>query len=63
MKLFAPPARDVVSGRAARLTRAGIDRPTAEILAADLEVDLHVLLELLERGCPPTLAARIVAPL
>jgi hypothetical protein len=26
-------------------------------------VDLHALIELVERGCPPVLAARILAPL
>jgi hypothetical protein len=26
-------------------------------------VDIHALLELVDRGCPPHLAARILAPL
>jgi hypothetical protein len=26
-------------------------------------MDLHALLELVDRGCPPALAARILAPL
>lgn len=26
-------------------------------------MDLHAMIELLERGCPPDLAARILAPL
>jgi hypothetical protein len=26
-------------------------------------MDLHALIELIERGCPPELAARILAPL
>jgi hypothetical protein len=26
-------------------------------------MDLHALIELVERGCPPPLAARILAPL
>jgi hypothetical protein len=26
-------------------------------------MDLHELIELVERGCPPALAARILAPL
>jgi hypothetical protein len=26
-------------------------------------MDLHALIELVERGCPPELAARILAPL
>jgi hypothetical protein len=32
-------------------------------LASDDRIDLHALLELIDRGCPPELAARIMAPL
>jgi hypothetical protein len=32
-------------------------------LAEDCAIDLHAVLELVDRGCPPTLAARILAPL
>jgi hypothetical protein len=46
-----------------RLRAAGFDAPTARALARDPAVDLHALLELLDRGCPAHLAARIVAPL
>ena len=46
-----------------RLHAAGFDPPTARELARDDAVDLHALLELLDHGCPPHLAARIVAPL
>lgn len=35
----------------------------ADWLAADSRFDLHALLELVDRGCPPMLAVRIVAPL
>ena len=35
----------------------------ARDLAADGDVDLHDLLNLIDRGCPPHLAARILAPL
>jgi hypothetical protein len=31
-------------------------------LARDPRLDLHTLVELVERGCPPELAARILAP-
>jgi hypothetical protein len=44
------------------LLDAGFDRRLAESLAAT-SVDLHALLELVDRGCPPDLAARILAPL
>jgi hypothetical protein len=32
-------------------------------LAGDCRFDLHALLGLVERGCPPALAARILDPL
>jgi hypothetical protein len=32
-------------------------------LANDRRFDLHAVLELVDRGCPPELAARILAPL
>jgi hypothetical protein len=56
-------AQDVVSWRAARLGRAGFEDEDATAIARDLGMDLHALLELVERGCPPHLAARILAPL
>jgi|GEM_PF-2830976 len=50
--------------RRRRLLAAGLDEQLAEQLADDdAGVDLHELLVLLDRGCPPTLAARILAPL
>jgi hypothetical protein len=45
------------------LERAGFGVRLAETLANDLRVDLHAVLELVDRGCPPELAARILAPL
>jgi hypothetical protein len=33
------------------------------VLAHQEQVDLHELLKLVDRGCPPHLAARILAPL
>jgi len=49
--------------REGRLRVAGFERETASQLAEDRSVDLHALLELVDRGCPPHLAARILAPL
>lgn len=37
--------------------------PLAARLAPDPQYDLHALIELVERGCPPELAVRILAPL
>ena len=53
----------VVEWRCARLRRAGFERALAEQLSRECGVDLHALIELVERGCPPPLAARILAPL
>ena len=35
----------------------------ATSVSADRAYDLHALLELVDRGCPPELATRILAPL
>jgi hypothetical protein len=49
--------------RAKRLRSAGFNGDLAEWLAGEDRVDLHELLVLVDRGCPPDLAARILAPL
>jgi len=49
--------------RRAQLLEAGFDAQLARRLAEDGRWDLHRLLELVDRGCPPALAARILAPL
>jgi hypothetical protein len=59
----ATEAEDVVAWRRRRLERAGFDRALADSLAADRRADVHALLELVDRGCPPHLAGRILAPL
>ena len=53
----------VVEWRREQLQASGFDAALAETLATELGVDLHALIELVERGCPPPLAARILAPL
>jgi hypothetical protein len=53
----------VVAWRRGRLREAGFDPESAEQLSRECGVDLHALIELVERGCPPPLAARILAPL
>jgi hypothetical protein len=53
----------VAAWRRQRLSAAGFDTPTAEALARNPSVDLHALLDLVDRGCPPGLVARILAPL
>ncbi len=55
-------AEDVVAWRRRRLLGAGFSAALADTLAAESRADLHALLQLVERGCPPVLAARILAP-
>jgi hypothetical protein len=59
----ADPAADVEGWRLSRLLIAGFPLPLGRSLAATPGVDLHALLALVDRGCPPELAARILAPL
>jgi hypothetical protein len=53
----------VVAWRREQLLASGFDESLARQLADDCGIDLHALIELVERGCPPALAARILAPL
>ena len=57
------PSTDVEAWRLRRLVDAGFALHLALELAATPGVDLHALLALLDRGCPPELAARILAPI
>ncbi len=57
------PTTDVEAWRLRRLVAAGFPLPLALDLAATPGVDLHALLALIDRGCPPELAARILAPI
>jgi hypothetical protein len=61
--LRTPPEPDDLAGwREERLLRAGVEAGLAASIASDCAMDLHAMIELVERGCPPRLAARIVAP-
>ena len=53
---------EVVAWRRRQLIAAGFPGPLADGLEGERRADLHALLGLVERGCPPTLAARILAP-
>ena len=53
----------VVLWRAVRLRDAGFSPDLADALARDCAYDLHAVLELMDQGCAPDLAARILAPL
>ena len=53
-----------VSGwRREQLRASGFPVELARRLAVDDRFDLHLLIELVERGCPPHVAVRILAPL
>ena len=58
-----PQADGVVLWRAGRLKEAGFSSELADALARDCAYDLHAVLGLVDRGCPPYLAVRILAPL
>ena len=55
------PARDVIEWRCQRLIEAGFLPVQAMDLARD-RVDVHALMGLIDRGCSPALAARILVP-
>jgi hypothetical protein len=50
----------VTAWRACELMRAGYEPVMAAELAEHGEIDLHVALKLIERGCPQELAAQIL---
>jgi hypothetical protein len=47
--------------RTSELMRVGFPGDDAVALAARLDVDLHEAIELVQRGCPPQLAIRILS--
>ena len=53
----------VAEWRLERLLAAGFAADLAARLAEDCATDLHAVLELVDRGCAPALAARILAPI
>jgi hypothetical protein len=59
----APAWDDVLRWRRDQLLAVGFEPPLALALAQDRRYDLHALIELVERSCPPRLAVRILAPL
>ena len=57
------PVDEVERWRRGQLSSSGFSPALAAAIASDPRYDLHVLIELVERGCRPDLAARILAPL
>lgn len=54
---------DLIGWRRRQLRISGFPAGLAAEIAGDWHFDLHLLIELTERGCPPELAVRILAPL
>ncbi len=54
---------EVAGWRREQLMGTGFTPALAAEVADDPRYDLHALIELVERGCRPDLAARILAPL
>jgi hypothetical protein len=58
----AEPGGQIAGWREQRLRHAGVEAELAAAIASDCAIDLHAMIELIERGCPPELALRILAP-
>jgi hypothetical protein len=54
---------EVVRWRCEQLVASGFANALAATIAQNSHYDLHALIELVERGCRPELAVRILAPL
>lgn len=66
MQTRTPPdaaADEVARWRQNQLAVSGFSSALAAEIANDSRYDLHALIELVERGCRPDLAVRILAPL
>jgi hypothetical protein len=59
-RLEAPEAAKIVRWRFDRLVEAGYEAETASFLADRVEIDLHLAVELIVKGCPPATAVRIL---
>jgi hypothetical protein len=53
---------EVVNWRQLELEQCGFPRSLAARVARDERYDLHQLIELVQRGCSPALAVRILSP-
>jgi hypothetical protein len=58
--LHVDEAAEVLAWRFDALCRSGYDLDAAAVLAANVQIDLHQAVDLVSRGCPPDLAARIL---
>ncbi|HEY3542926.1 MAG TPA: hypothetical protein VGK79_10315 [Gaiellaceae bacterium] len=58
-----PATEGILAWRRDQLVGSGFAPSLARAVAEDERYDLHALIELVERGCSPDLAVRILAPL
>jgi hypothetical protein len=58
-----PVLPTVVQWRREQLLQAGLPRRLAQRVAQDERYDLHELIRLLEHGCAPAVAVRILRPI
>jgi hypothetical protein len=58
-----PEAQALVDWREMELVQCGFPRQLAARVARDERYDLHQLIELVDEGCPPAVAVRILSPL
>ncbi len=63
MSVGVEASKTVASWRCDQLAASGFPLSLAAAVARDRRYDLHALIGLTERGCPPALAVRILAPL
>jgi hypothetical protein len=59
-QILEPEQQRVTRWRTEALERAGYSPEAAAVLASRLDVDLHGAIELVEQGCPPETAFRIL---
>ena len=50
----------VIRWRVEQLAKVGYSWPAAMVIAANTQVDLHLAVELVEHGCRPEVAVRIL---
>lgn len=53
-------AERVERWRTEELIRGGFDPDIAALMAIEPGIDLHAAVDLIDRGCPPDIAARIL---
>ena len=56
-------AQGLLNWRQLELEQCGFPRPLATRVAGDDRYDLHQLVELVQQGCSPALAVRILSPI